>query len=147
MPLGENAVVHICSGTPPTATVENLRNIAARRATPSLRAVRAAGTTLHPTDARITFRSHASPLHKLAQTRKSAQRKCRELSPPAFQVQPEPASGPCRRAAGHVISRSWGSAARSERLNLVGLHALLALHGDEAHLLAFLQRLEAVALE
>ena len=30
-----------------------------------------------------------------------------------------------------------------DHLDLVGLHAFLALHGDEGHLLAFLQRLEA----
>src|SRR6185437_322630 len=33
------------------------------------------------------------------------------------------------------------------RLHLVRLHALRALDGDEGHLLAFLQRLEAVALD
>jgi len=34
-----------------------------------------------------------------------------------------------------------------DHLDLVGLHALLALHGDEGHALAFLERLEAGALD
>jgi hypothetical protein len=34
-----------------------------------------------------------------------------------------------------------------DHLDLVGLHALLALHGDERHALAFLERLEAGALD
>src|SRR5437868_13298643 len=34
-----------------------------------------------------------------------------------------------------------------DHLDLVGLHALLALHGDEGHALAFLKRLEPGALD
>src|SRR6476469_4077791 len=47
----------------------------------------------------------------------------------------------CRRR------RSGARISRSDRLDLIGLQALLALHNLEGDLLAFLQRLEAGALD
>src|SRR5690606_21061119 len=50
------------------------------------------------------------------------------------------------RKAGCVARLRLGAGAL-QHLHLVGLHALLATHGDEAHLLAFLQGLETRALD
>src|SRR4029079_8588129 len=50
-------------------------------------------------------------------------------------------------ARGFVFRCGVRSARASDHLDLIGLHALLALHGDERHALAFLKRLEAGALD
>jgi hypothetical protein len=43
--------------------------------------------------------------------------------------------------------RLYARMSRSDRVHFVGLQALLALHHLEAHLLAFLQTLEPIALD
>src|SRR5690606_1657564 len=59
----------------------------------------------------------------------------------------ENAGGLRPRRSWSAIPARTGNGSRLQRLDLVGLQALLALHDEEGDLLAFLQRLEAGALD